>query len=263
MPFSLDLANECLWKGSQAIKLRPKAFAVLEYLLGRPGQLVTKQNTDRRRLAGNLRRRRGPQSRHPRDPRGARRRSQVSPLHRNGPSSRLSLHRPDRCIGQTTTSARRQQRRAVSPASSARQQASTRIRRTRHALSRMRRWFEKMRGGERQIVFLTGEAGIGKTTLLDAFSRSVGVDRSARISSGQCLEQYGTSEAYLPVLEAIGRLCRERRAGRRRAARPRADVAAADALAGDARRIASRSAGRCSARRASACCARWARRWTR
>jgi hypothetical protein len=25
---------------------------------------------------------------------------------------------------------------------------------------------------------------------------------------GQCLEQYGTGEAYLPVLEAIGRLCR-------------------------------------------------------
>src|SRR5262249_21836368 len=25
-----------------------------------------------------------------------------------------------------------------------------------------------------------------------------------------CLEQYGTGEAYLPVLEAIGRLCRER-----------------------------------------------------
>ena len=42
-PFSLDLANECLWKGSQAIKLRPKAFAVLGYLLGHPGQLVTKE----------------------------------------------------------------------------------------------------------------------------------------------------------------------------------------------------------------------------
>src|SRR6185295_5039084 len=26
---------------------------------------------------------------------------------------------------------------------------------------------------------------------------------------GQCLEQYGTGEAYLPILEAIGRLCRE------------------------------------------------------
>src|SRR5262249_21551576 len=30
-----------------------------------------------------------------------------------------------------------------------------------------------------------------------------------RIARGQCLEQYGTSEAYLPVLEAMGRLCRQ------------------------------------------------------
>ena len=30
-----------------------------------------------------------------------------------------------------------------------------------------------------------------------------------RIGSGQCLEQYGTGEAYLPVLEAIRQLCRE------------------------------------------------------
>jgi DNA-binding winged helix-turn-helix (wHTH) protein len=42
-PFSLDLANECLWRGSQAIKLGPKAFAVLDYLVERPGQLVTKE----------------------------------------------------------------------------------------------------------------------------------------------------------------------------------------------------------------------------
>ena len=42
-PFSLDLANECLWKGSQAIKLRPKAFAVLRYLAERPGRLVPKE----------------------------------------------------------------------------------------------------------------------------------------------------------------------------------------------------------------------------
>src|SRR4029434_10577674 len=41
-PFSLDLTNECLWRDSQIIKLRPKAFAVLHYLIGRPGQLVTK-----------------------------------------------------------------------------------------------------------------------------------------------------------------------------------------------------------------------------
>src|SRR5262245_29979026 len=42
-PFCLDLANECLWDGLQAIKLRPKAFAVLDYLLEHPNQLVTKE----------------------------------------------------------------------------------------------------------------------------------------------------------------------------------------------------------------------------
>src|SRR5213075_3247610 len=43
-PFSLDLANEQLWRGSDAIKLRPKAFAVLDHLLEHPGQLVTKDD---------------------------------------------------------------------------------------------------------------------------------------------------------------------------------------------------------------------------
>src|SRR4030095_11711010 len=54
-----------------------------------------------------------------------------------------------------------------------------------------------------------GEAGIGKTALVDTFARYLAFDRSIRIGRGQCLEQYGTSEAYLPVLDAIGRLCRE------------------------------------------------------
>ena len=41
--FSLDLVNECLWRGSEEIKIGPKAFAVLNYLLNRSGQLVTKE----------------------------------------------------------------------------------------------------------------------------------------------------------------------------------------------------------------------------
>src|SRR5215510_6928248 len=40
--FCLDSINESLCEGNQAIKLRPKAFALLHYLLGRPGRLVTK-----------------------------------------------------------------------------------------------------------------------------------------------------------------------------------------------------------------------------
>jgi DNA-binding response OmpR family regulator len=43
-PFQLDLVNECLWKGSLAIPLRPKVLAVLTRLLKSPGQLVTKED---------------------------------------------------------------------------------------------------------------------------------------------------------------------------------------------------------------------------
>ena len=69
--------------------------------------------------------------------------------------------------------------------------------------------WRKVRAGERQVLFVTGEAGIGKTTLLERFARSVGPDRSVRMCSGHCLAQYGMSEAYLPVLDAIRQLCRE------------------------------------------------------
>ena len=41
-PFRLDPDNACLWRGTKAIRLTPKAFAVLQCLAERPGQLVTK-----------------------------------------------------------------------------------------------------------------------------------------------------------------------------------------------------------------------------
>ena len=32
-PFALDTVNQCLWRGPRAIKLRPKAFAVVQQLV--------------------------------------------------------------------------------------------------------------------------------------------------------------------------------------------------------------------------------------
>ncbi len=61
--------------------------------------------------------------------------------------------------------------------------------------------------GERQLVFISGEAGIGKTTLVDAFVKQIQAE-TVWIGRGQCIEQYGTGEAYLPILEALGRLGR-------------------------------------------------------
>jgi DNA-binding winged helix-turn-helix (wHTH) protein/predicted ATPase len=209
-PFSLDLANECLWRGSRAIKLRPKAFAVLDYLLGRPGQLVTKEKlldavwpetfVGEAVLKVAIRQIREALADDPKSPRF------IETAHRRG----------YRFIGQIAESGQEpaddqeiRSNKAVSGSALPAADSPQRVVGRDQALSRMRSWLEKMLGGERQIVFVTGEAGIGKTALVDTFARSITSDRSIRIGRGQCLEQYGTSEAYLPVLEAIGRLGRE------------------------------------------------------
>ena len=63
-------------------------------------------------------------------------------------------------------------------------------------------------GGQRQVVFVTGEAGIGKTTLLDAFQDQAARYPDLRIARGQCIEGFGGMEAYYPMLEAVGSLLR-------------------------------------------------------
>jgi TolB-like protein/DNA-binding winged helix-turn-helix (wHTH) protein/Flp pilus assembly protein TadD len=40
--FTLDLTRACLLRGTQEIKLRPKPFDALKYLVGNPGRLITK-----------------------------------------------------------------------------------------------------------------------------------------------------------------------------------------------------------------------------
>ena len=55
---------------------------------------------------------------------------------------------------------------------------------------------------------MTGEPGIGKTAVVEAFLERVAADPRVWIAQGQCVETYGTSEPYLPVLDALGRLCR-------------------------------------------------------
>ena len=59
---------------------------------------------------------------------------------------------------------------------------------------------------ERQVVFVTGEAGIGKTTLVDVFQRQASHIPNLRIARGQCIEGFGGIEAYYPMLEALGSL---------------------------------------------------------
>jgi len=209
-PFELDLVNECLWKDSEAISLRPKAFAVLQHLVSRPGELVTKQNligavwqdtfVGDAVLKVAIRQIREALSDDPKSPRF------IETAHRRG-------YRFIGEIGGSVNTASAPQQTAptaTAPSTAAprRQMPAGFVGRER-ALARMYAWFERVRRGEPQLVFVTGEAGIGKTTLVDTFAGSVGADPGVRICSGQCLEQYGMGEAYLPVLDAIRQLCRE------------------------------------------------------
>src|SRR5262249_41886984 len=70
--------------------------------------------------------------------------------------------------------------------------------------------------GERQVVFVTGEAGAGKTALVEHFVAAVARREMVATTGSQCLEQFGSAEAYMPVLEAVGRLVREDAAARSR-----------------------------------------------
>src|SRR5262249_35692261 len=76
-------------------------------------------------------------------------------------------------------------------------------------LARLNDWFEQTRSGTRRVIFVSGEPGIGKTTLTRAFADSLVSNPAVRVGRGQCVDQYGAGEPYLPILEALTRLCRE------------------------------------------------------
>ena len=75
-------------------------------------------------------------------------------------------------------------------------------------LQRLDTAFRAALDGAAQFIFVAGEAGIGKTTLVDAFTSAVTEAGSAAVAHGQCVEHRGVGEAYLPVLEAVSRLGR-------------------------------------------------------
>jgi hypothetical protein len=76
-------------------------------------------------------------------------------------------------------------------------------------LARLQQALERARQGARQVVFVTGEPGIGKTAVVDAFLAVAAGIGDVRVVRGQCVEHYGSGEAYLPVLEALAQLCRQ------------------------------------------------------
>jgi DNA-binding winged helix-turn-helix (wHTH) protein/predicted ATPase len=73
-------------------------------------------------------------------------------------------------------------------------------------LAELARCLQRARSGWRQVVFLTGEPGIGKSALANCFLEQLRAEQPVRIAHGQCLDQHGAGEPYLPLIEAVTRL---------------------------------------------------------
>ena len=201
--FRFDATNEQLSQGVQAIPLRPKAFAVLAHLVEHAGQLVTKQQlleavwpgtfvTDAV-LKDSIRQLRDALGDDADSPRF------IETAHRRG----------YRFIGRISEEAAVNQSHAEA-STAVDNDAGTRsagVLGREGELASMSRWLERARQGDRQVVFVTGEPGIGKTTLVTAV-RDEAAARGFSMAWGQCLEQYGAGEAYLPVLDGLSRLGR-------------------------------------------------------
>ena len=210
-PFRLDPDDATLWRGTKAVRLTPKAFAVLQCLAERHGQLVTKDVLFETVWPGTvvgdavlkvcvreIRKALGDRVSSPRF---------VATAHRRG-------YRFIARVTESDPGPERDEAAGPRPVESD-SIGSLRYRGPAHlvgrtsTLDRLERALEAAWRGTRQIVFVTGEPGIGKTGVVEAFLERVAADPRVRIAHGQCVETFGTPEPYLPVLDAVGRLCRE------------------------------------------------------
>ena len=211
-PFRLDPDNASLWRGTTEVRLTPKAFAVLHCLVEHHGQLVTKDALLERvwpkTVVGDavlkvcVREIRKASAIEVSAPRF------VATVHRRGYRFIAEVTdvdpRPDPRRGAREVGGRRGCQQpppatAGRPTSWLESRCSTGSRRCSTTAWR----------GLRQIVFVTGEPGIGKTGVVEAFLERVASDPRVWIAQGQCIETYGTREPYPSVLDALGRLCRE------------------------------------------------------
>ena len=92
--------------------------------------------------------------------------------------------------------------------------ASTNVVGREDELAAIRDEFERAHKGKARILVVSGEAGVGKTTLVDAFvSELEERGEPVRVGRGRCSERLAGTEAYLPVLEALESLQRSEHLG--------------------------------------------------
>ncbi|HWY71364.1 MAG TPA: AAA family ATPase [Terriglobales bacterium] len=194
--FRLDTGNQCLWRAKDRVPLTPKGFDVLRYLVENPGRLVTVDEVLEalwsetyvnpevvRKYIREIREVLGDDADNPQyietfPKRGYQFVAPVTDEIIDTPQGVPSTENLRSIVGREPE------------------------------LSALDGLLDKALVSQRQVIFVTGEAGIGKTTLVDAFHSRTKRIPNLRVARGQCVEGFGGKEAYYPLLEALGRFMR-------------------------------------------------------
>ena len=74
------------------------------------------------------------------------------------------------------------------------------------ALRQLESAFAQVNAGRRQLALVSGEPGVGKTTLTQAFEQRM--QSRCIVTRAECVRHFGPGEAYQPLLEILARLAR-------------------------------------------------------
>jgi len=190
-PFELDVTDERLWKAGAELSLRHKPFAILRYLAEHPRRLVTQQELVDA-VWGQVAMSDSVLRTHIRDLRRVLGEDLIETV----------VGRGYRFLVEVTGGTPPPVRDAAIPAAI----SAFAIAGREDQLQILAAVLRDALAHKRQTVFLAGDAGIGKTTVVDALLEHAAPQ--VTIARGACVEQYGAGEAYLPVLDALGRLCK-------------------------------------------------------
>ena len=203
--FELDEENALLTKGGRPVALPPKAFAVLCALAKQPGKLTKKEDLldavwGHRHVSESVLKTTISQVRTALSDPAAKPRY-IETASRRGYrfiGVVLGAHVPPRAAPAPTPQIPVE----VKPAATEPRPAMIgRI----GPLAKLHAAWRNVVNGNRSVFWIAGDAGVGKTTLVEQFISEL---PDVLLIRGQCVEQYGAGEPYLPVLEALSQLCR-------------------------------------------------------
>src|SRR5262249_31513753 len=185
--FRLEPRPGGLWRGDVRIALRPRSLAMLRYLVAHAGRLVTKAELRQHVWGGT---------------------------HVTDTVLRVSVQEIRAALGDTAAAPQYLETvvqqgyrlhvggetedpppRMAGPIVGRQQE-----------IAQLEDWFQRATHGTRQLVFVSGDVGIGKTTVVDQFLAHGAAGSVGRIGRGQCVEHTGEGEPYLPFFEALWQL---------------------------------------------------------